>query len=195
MSRRINDGNMSGIKQDKYRNSRFEYEEVDDRNHFGGMSKQTPNTLGGKTAENRGRRSADSTRSQWSGSPFENGHMDNWNNRKGWDKYYRYQDRGERQYGGNQLNHDGGNFAGKGPRGYKRSDKSILEDVCDRLSLSPEVDASNIEVSVEDGIVFLKGSVSDRRSKKLAELEIENISGVKDVQNSLSLETKKQGLH
>lgn len=197
MGRRINDGSMSGLKQDKFRNSRFEYEMDRDDMHFGGVSRQTPNTLGGKTAENRGRRSADSNRSLWSGSPFEDGRVDNWKTRQGWDEYYKPRDRGARSYGDNQLLHDQGNFAGRGPKGYERSDKSIYEDVCESLSLSSEIDASDISVKVEKGIVFLSGNVSDRRIKKLAEEEIENVSGVKDVQNRLSFSkgSKDQELH
>lgn len=197
MSRRVNDGDNTGIKQDKFRNSRFESEEDSEPSwYYGGASRQTPNTLGGPFAENRGRRSADSVRSQWDGSPFENGKLYNWKNRRGWDGFYdNNYDRGNRRYGGAQLNHDGGNFAGKGPRGYQRSDKIIHEDVCDALSLSPDVDASDIEVTVENGIVYLKGSVSDRRTKKMAELEIENVSGVKDVQNHLTFKQDNKDLH
>jgi hypothetical protein len=183
MSRRMNDGSRSGIKADKYRNSRFEFEEDRSNNYFGGVSKATPNTLGGKFSENRGRRSADSERSQWSGSPFEDGEESSWKKRSGWDQYFEANDRGT------TAGQARGNFSGRGPRGYKRLDKYILEDVCDTLSYSPRIDASEMEVSVENGIVYLKGEVLDRRMKKLAELEIENISGVRDVQNFLSIQS------
>ena len=37
-------------------------------------------------------------------------------------------------------------YAGRGPRGYRRSDDRIGEDVCDRLTDDPALDASGIEV-------------------------------------------------
>lgn len=194
MGRRVNDGDNTGIKLDKFRNSRFELDDYESRVKFGGVSRKTPNTIGGPYQENRGRRSADSVRSKWDGSPFENGKVYNWKNREGWDEYYKYSDRGNRSYGGNQLDHEG-SHVGKGPRGYKRSDESIYEDVCQMLELSPEVDASEIEVSVKEGIVYLRGSVSDRRSKRIAELEVENISGVTDVQNRLGFTSTNEDLH
>lgn len=189
MGKRINDGSMTGLKQDKFRNSDFEYEQKNyDSARYGGVSRKTPNTIGGPYAENRGRRSADDTSSSWDSSPFENGRVDNWKNSEGWDDYYEYgKVKGNRNYGGAQLDHEGSHF-GKGPRGYKRQDKSIFEDVCHTLELSSDVDATNIEVSVKEGIVYLNGTVSDRRTKRMAELEIENISGVHDVQNLLGLE-------
>lgn len=78
-------------------------------------------------------------------------------------------------------------FSGKGPKGYRRSDDRIREDVCEALFRSPRVDASDIEVSVKDGNVTLKGTVESRNAKREAENCIENLSGVEDVQNELRL--------
>ena len=47
------------------------------------------------------------------------------------------------------------------------------------------IDASDIEVEVEDGEVTLTGTVADRETKKRAEDAIDNLSGVKHVQNNL----------
>ncbi len=77
------------------------------------------------------------------------------------------------------------NFIGYGPKGYKRSDDRIFEEVCDKLMSDREVDASNIGVKVENGIVFLSGKVDSRRTKKLAELIVEDLPGVQDVRNEL----------
>lgn len=74
---------------------------------------------------------------------------------------------------------------GKGPAGYTRSDERIREMVCEALSDDDRVDASNIEVTVKNGEVTLTGSVDDRQSKRMAEECVENLSGVKDVQNQL----------
>jgi osmotically-inducible protein OsmY len=80
---------------------------------------------------------------------------------------------------------DNAGFAGKGPKGYVRSDERIREDICDRLSDDDEVDASDITVSVKEGIVTLEGTVPDRRTKHRAEDIADSTSGVRDVSNSL----------
>ena len=49
----------------------------------------------------------------------------------------------------------------------------------------PEIDASEIEVTVESGEVTLTGTVDNRRIKHLVEDIAEGISGVKDVNNQL----------
>lgn len=80
------------------------------------------------------------------------------------------------------------NHTGKGPKGYKRTDERIFEDVSDALYRCYEVDASDIEVSVKEGIVRLQGSIDSRLSKKIAEMTVENLPGVMDVQNDLKIE-------
>jgi osmotically-inducible protein OsmY len=89
-----------------------------------------------------------------------------------------------------------GDFAGRGPKGYQRSDARINEDVCDRLCDAPDIDATNIEVKVQNGEVTLSGSVSDRSDKRRAEDLIENVSGVREVHNNLRVgrEQENQGL-
>lgn len=76
-----------------------------------------------------------------------------------------------------------GEHRGKGPKGYTRSDDRIREDVHDRLADDPYVDASDIEVKVENGNVVLTGNVPDRDQKRRAEDIIESVSGVRDVEN------------
>jgi hypothetical protein len=82
-------------------------------------------------------------------------------------------------------------FLGKGPKGYKRSDDRIKEDVCETLSRDPRVDASEIEVNVDDAMVTLSGTVDNREAKRTAEMIIENLSGVDDVKNEIKV--KKAG--
>lgn len=74
---------------------------------------------------------------------------------------------------------------GKGPRGYKRSDARISEDVHDRLSDDPYLDATNIAVEVNDREVTLSGLVDHRHDKRRAEDCAESVSGVTHVQNNL----------
>lgn len=187
MKRRMNDGNSSGIKQDKFRHSRFEMNERPSPAPFQGVSRATINTLGGSFDENRGHRLADETTRDRGENPFENGKLHNWNKRQGWDEHFNGQwDKGNHGRGGALRGQELG-FKGLGPRGYKRDDQQVYEDVCETLWLSPNVDATAIEVSVQEGCVYLKGSVEDRETKRMAEFEIENISGVLDVQNMLVL--------
>ena len=77
------------------------------------------------------------------------------------------------------------NFRGRGPKGYRRSDERIREDVNDRLTEHAYLDASDIDVSVKEGEVTLSGKVFDRTDKRLAEDVAESVTGVKNVQNNL----------
>lgn len=83
-------------------------------------------------------------------------------------------------------------FRGRGPRGYKRSDERIREDVCERLTDDDYLDASDIEVTVKDGEVTLSGFVSSREDKRWAETLVERVSGVKEVQNSLRVQDQRR---
>ncbi len=83
-------------------------------------------------------------------------------------------------------------YSGRGPRGYKRSDERIREDVCDCLMQDPEVDAADIDVRVQEGTVTLDGTVENRRMKHRAENLCEWINGVQDVTNHLRL--KREGM-
>jgi osmotically-inducible protein OsmY len=80
-----------------------------------------------------------------------------------------------------------GPFYGKGPKGYRRADERIQEEVCEALTQNADVDASNIEVEVKDGVVTLSGTVDSRKTKVLAEGCIERLPGVKDVLNLLKI--------
>jgi hypothetical protein len=85
-------------------------------------------------------------------------------------------------------------FSGIGPMGYKRSDEKIYEDVCEELLKSSLIDASEIVVHVENGIVYLSGSIKDRRMKKMTENLVEDVAGVTDVRNNLIILKRHQFL-
>ena len=78
-----------------------------------------------------------------------------------------------------------GQYSGRGPKGYQRSDDRIREDVSDRFTEHGDLDASGIEVEVSQGVVTLSGSVDDRWGKRLAEDIAERVPGVRDVMNQL----------
>ena len=76
-------------------------------------------------------------------------------------------------------------YTGRGPRGYRRSDDRITEEINEELTRHPDIDASEIEVDVENGEVTLSGTVDDRQAKRLAEDIAERCSGVSDVHNRI----------
>ncbi|MGY0611164.1 BON domain-containing protein [Luteimonas sp. A501] len=76
-------------------------------------------------------------------------------------------------------------YRGIGPRGYRRDDGRVREDVCDALTDSDALDASDITVTVQDGVVKLAGSVPHRMMKRLAEDLADDCGGVRDVENAL----------
>jgi len=86
-----------------------------------------------------------------------------------------------------------GPYAGRGPKGYRRSDERIYEEVCERLTEHPSIDASDIEVAVHDGDITLTGTVESRAVKHLTESMVETVPGVKEVHNQLRVTSPEQG--
>lgn len=78
-----------------------------------------------------------------------------------------------------------GPHSGKGPKGYQRSDERIREDLCERLTMHGYCDASDVEIAVGNGEVVLTGTVTDRRQKYLAEEMVEDVPGVRVVDNRI----------
>lgn len=78
-----------------------------------------------------------------------------------------------------------GPHAGRGPRGYQRSDERIREDICERMCDCGELDASDIDVQVTNAEVTLLGTVQDRQDKRLAEDLTDQVSGVREVHNQI----------
>jgi hypothetical protein len=76
-------------------------------------------------------------------------------------------------------------FAGRGPKGYRRSDERIREEICERLTDDWRVDATEIDIAVSNGQVTLSGAVHSREEKRKAEDLVESIPGVHDVHNNL----------
>jgi osmotically-inducible protein OsmY len=85
-----------------------------------------------------------------------------------------------------------GLHSGKGPRGYRRSDQRVKEDVCDCLTEDAYIDASNMEVAVTECQVTLSGTVNSREEKRRAEDLIVRILGVTDVTNNLRVAPPQQ---
>jgi osmotically-inducible protein OsmY len=76
-------------------------------------------------------------------------------------------------------------ISGQVPKRNKRPTDRIQEEVCELLARHPKIDANDIEVSVDDEIVTLSGTVPDRQTKHLVEQAIEEVWGVDDIVNRL----------
>ncbi|MCL6710778.1 BON domain-containing protein [Pseudomonas sp. R2.Fl] len=76
-------------------------------------------------------------------------------------------------------------FRGRGPRGYTRSDERIGEDIHERLTDDPMLDAGDITVEVHEGQVTLGGQVEQRWLKHHAEDLVDACSGVRGIRNDL----------
>ncbi|WP_280950054.1 BON domain-containing protein [Rhizobium sp. LC145] len=76
---------------------------------------------------------------------------------------------------------------GKGPKGYRRADSRIEEDVNERLTQDPFIDPTDIAVSVKDGVVTLQGHVASRADKRRAEDCALDVHGVSDCLNNLRI--------
>lgn len=83
-----------------------------------------------------------------------------------------------------------GPHAGRGPKGYKRSDQQVIEEASQRLERDGDIDATEIEVTADGGIVTLRGTVPDRRTKRRAEECVESVYGVRDVMNELRVSSQ-----
>jgi CBS domain-containing protein len=87
-----------------------------------------------------------------------------------------------------------GEHQGRGPRNYQRSDDRIREDINERLTDDAMIDASEIEVAVQNREATLSGTVRDRNEKRRAEDVAEAVPGVNHVQNNLRI-GQRQGSH
>jgi osmotically-inducible protein OsmY len=80
-----------------------------------------------------------------------------------------------------------GAYRGRGPHGYVRSPARIYEDLCDRLTDNPFVDASDVEVGIAGTEVTLNGTVNDPIALRQAQAIAEEVAGVSHVHNRLQL--------
>jgi osmotically-inducible protein OsmY len=107
---------------------------------------------------------------------------DIWDNERFEGPYARDRHRGG--YGGDYARDS---FRGRGPKNYRRGDDRIWEEVNERLTEDEDVNATDIEVKVESGIVTLTGRVGSRREKRRAEDVAGSVRGVIDVMNALRI--------
>lgn len=68
-----------------------------------------------------------------------------------------------------------------------RPDEVIWDEVHEQLNENPDIDASEIEVTVEDGEVTLTGRVESREARWLIEEIVERVAGVQAIHNRLKI--------
>ncbi len=76
------------------------------------------------------------------------------------------------------------------PRKRYKSDQNILEEASDLLFKNKKLDASDLKLNVQGGIIKIMGWVDSRENKKEAERCIELISGIKDIENLIHLRSR-----
>jgi osmotically-inducible protein OsmY len=155
---------------------------------------------GGGESFGQGRQSFGQGQRSQHGQHFENYGQENWRTQRersqegrfgqqygsGQSGEYGFGQRGQSGSQGGQYGYgQRGQFSGRGPKGYRRSDERIQEDINERLTQDPDIDAWEIEVQVQSGEVILTGTVDDRQTKHRVEDIAEAVSGVKDVQNQI----------
>jgi osmotically-inducible protein OsmY len=77
-----------------------------------------------------------------------------------------------------------------------KTDKQLQQDVLDELVWEPSVDAAEIGVSVENGVVILNGAVKSLTEKWTAERVTQRVDGVRAVTDELTVKPagdSKQG--
>jgi osmotically-inducible protein OsmY len=70
---------------------------------------------------------------------------------------------------------------------FQKEDSKLKDDVLDELKWDPSVTASQISVSVDNGIVSLRGSVPHYFEKSYAEKATRRVSGVRAVADELEV--------
>jgi BON domain len=86
-----------------------------------------------------------------------------------------------------------GQHSGRGPRSFKRQDDRIEEDINEQLTRHSMIDATEIEVKVQNGEVTLHGHVDSREAKRMAEDVAESVFGVKEVSNQIKIKSRGEG--
>jgi hypothetical protein len=80
-----------------------------------------------------------------------------------------------------------GPFWGLGPKGYVRSDARTRQEICETIACQGWIDASGVDVKVEQATCILTGSVEREDHKRALELLVARVRGVGSVRNQLCL--------
>ena len=78
-------------------------------------------------------------------------------------------------------------YSGRGPKNYLRPDDRIRDDIAERLTVDPLIDACEVEIAVRNGQVELSGLVPTRDQQRRAEVIAERVHGVRHVTNNIGV--------
>jgi osmotically-inducible protein OsmY len=95
--------------------------------------------------------------------------------------------RGAREWQSSERWRVPGPHVGRGPKGYQRSEERMREEINDRLTAHGLVDATDVDVRIQNGEVTLTGFVDSRDAKRAAEDCTEDVQGVREVHNHLRI--------
>ena len=73
------------------------------------------------------------------------------------------------------------------PRGLRRTDEEIKEEINTLLNQGGQVDDTDIQVDVKDGVVTLSGNARSPLEMRAAQGMAENVLGVLEVNNQLKI--------
>jgi osmotically-inducible protein OsmY len=74
------------------------------------------------------------------------------------------------------------------PRGDRRPDERIKEEIQDLLARHEQIDGSHIQVDVREGVVTLLGHVDNWQEKQVAERITSLAFGVTEIRNNLNIQ-------
>jgi hypothetical protein len=106
-----------------------------------------------------------------------------------------HQDRSNRLRSNEEQHEAQSDFRGKGPRNYRPSDERLREKICDLFCEDPHLDATDVDVKVQNAEVILSGFVEDRFAKRLAEDLVEKVNGVTHIENRIRVNQDKKQMH
>jgi osmotically-inducible protein OsmY len=86
-----------------------------------------------------------------------------------------------------QWDEASGDHSGQGPTQVIDADACIVETLNHRLTIDPEVDATDVRVACNDGVVTLEGSVRTSAGVQHVDGLAIGVSGVKSVVNKLTV--------
>jgi osmotically-inducible protein OsmY len=86
-----------------------------------------------------------------------------------------------------QYTREPGGYRGRGPKNWRPSDERIRDTVNELLTDHDGIDATEVEVTVENGEITLNGTVGSRWEKRLADDIAHSCRGVNDVHNRLRI--------
>lgn len=74
----------------------------------------------------------------------------------------------------------------------KASNRNLRQHVLDELDWEPTIDATNVGVAVNDGIVTLSGHVPSYAQKRIAERAVLRVAGVKGIADEIDVQLSTQ---